>query len=254
MNKETIIFLHGIVGNKNAFKKEMEQLEAHYHCISYNYYYLEDELADLSLEALVEQLYTVFIQNKVKKAHLCALSFGSVVVKAFARKYPEMVATMTLVGGYLCSVPSQWNYHMKKVLEDNRKYDTSNWVRRCAKLLNPNSEHLPEDSEMIFEKFALQVHPEVLVKAFQIQYQFDSKAALSGLETPILWVMGEYDELHKGTLAELKQLVPHVEYNELFHAGHAAHAHQHELFMYLFHDFLKRNPVDWLERKVQLSV
>lgn len=256
MNKESIIFLHGIVGNKNAFKKEMEQLKDNYHCLSYDYYYLEDDLEKVTLDALVEQLYSIFIDHKIRKAHLCALSFGCIVAKAFARKYPEMAATMTLVGGYLCGVPSQWNYNMAQVLEDKSKYETSTWVRRCAKLLNPNSEQLSEDSEMIFEKFALQVHPDILESAFQLQYTFDSKTALSGLETPILWVMGEYDELHKCTLTHLKQFVPHVEYNELLHAGHAAHAHQHELFLLLFHDFLKRNPIHHhlLEEKLQLSV
>ncbi|WP_227939551.1 alpha/beta hydrolase [Alkalihalobacillus deserti] len=81
--------------------------------------------------------------------------------------------------------------------------------------------------------------------------EFDSKAALSQMETPILWVMGEYDELFKGTLTNLKQMNLNVIYKEIKNAGHAAHVHQHKRFMSIFQSFLTK---DKSIKKVEIKV
>jgi 2-succinyl-6-hydroxy-2,4-cyclohexadiene-1-carboxylate synthase len=242
MGRETIIFLHGIVGNKNAFKNEMDLLKDRYHCFAYDFYN-PDELVDkeFSLEFLVDQLYAHFINENIEKAHLCTLSFGCIVASAFAKRYPHMVLSMTFVGGYLCKVPAQYHWNVAHVLEEKVHWEYDKWIEYCASLLNPNSMYLPEDSEKIYQTYALQLEPGIFEQALRIQLEFDSQAALVGSSLPILWVMGEYDELFKGTLTSLPQWIPHVEYRELTRAGHAAHAHQHVEFMSVFQSFLERN-------------
>jgi 2-succinyl-6-hydroxy-2,4-cyclohexadiene-1-carboxylate synthase len=240
LEKETIIFLHGIVGNKNAFKLEMERLENQYHCFAYDFYNPADlEDMEFSLEFLVDQLYSHFIKEKIEKAHLCTLSFGCIVATAFAKRYPDMVMSMTFVGGYLCNVPSQYHWNVERVLAEKEQWEYDKWIEYCASLLNPNSVQLAEDSEKIYRDYALQLEPGIFEQALRIQLEFDSSSALTGIHLPILWVMGEYDELFKSTLMSLHQLIPHVEYYELKHAGHAAHAHQHVQFMSVFQSFLK---------------
>jgi 2-succinyl-6-hydroxy-2,4-cyclohexadiene-1-carboxylate synthase len=242
MEKETIIFLHGIVGNKNAFKKEIEVLKDRYHCIAYDYYNpLELEHKEITLEFFVDQLYAQFIKENVEKAHLCSLSFGCVVASTFAKKYPSMVKSLTFVGGYLCGVPGQFHRNVAHVLEKKHLFEYGFWVQYCARLLNPNTVLIPEDSEKIFQTYALQLKPSVFEQVLRIQHEFDSRSTLAGINLPILWVMGENDELFKGTLVSLHKWIPHVEYRELKNAGHAAHAHQHAQFMRIFQSFLNRN-------------
>lgn len=238
MDKETIIFLHGIVGNKNAFKNEMEMLNNRYNCLAYDFYNPEDlEGQEFSLEFLLDQLYDHFMKEKIEKAHLCTLSFGCIVASAFAKRYPSMVLSLTFVGGYLCRVPAQYHRNVAHVLEVKEQWEYEKWIEYCAGLLNPNSVFLPEDSEKIYRNYALQLEPGIFERALRIQLEFDSSSVLAGSSLPILWVMGEYDELFKGTLNSLHQLVPHVEYRELKQAGHAAHAHQHDQFMSVFSSF-----------------
>jgi len=241
LEKETIIFLHGIVGNKNAFKKEMEALENRYNCFAYDFYNPADlEDKEFSLEFLVDQLYSHFIKESIEKAHLCTLSFGCIVASAFTQRYPSMVLSMTFVGGYLCKIPAQYYQNVEHVLKEKEQWEYDKWIDYCARLLNPNSVHLAEDSEKIYRNYALQLEPGIFEQALRIQLEFDSRSSLAGIHLPILWVMGEYDELFKGTLTSLHQLIPHVEYCELKHAGHAAHAHQHVQFMNVFQSFLKK--------------
>ncbi|GAE26484.1 esterase [Halalkalibacter wakoensis JCM 9140] len=237
MKRETIIFLHGIVGNKNAFKREMESLQGRYQCIAYDLYDLEEGVIP-SMNVFIEQLYQVFDQNNIELAHLCALSFGSVIAQAFAKKFPHLVASMTFVGGYLCNVRSSFNWKLKQLVQEKGYVQHAIWVKKYANWFNPNCRLIQEDSVSIFLKYALQVQPDVLEHSIRLQLEFDSKSALSGLRMPILWVMGEYDELYKSTLVELKKVLPHVQYEELKKAGHVAHIHEHEPFMLLFESFL----------------
>ncbi|WP_368503195.1 alpha/beta fold hydrolase [Alkalihalophilus sp. As8PL] len=237
MEKETIIFLHGIVGNRNAFKREMEVLQAHYHCISYDLYDPKLE-GQFSLEQLIEQLYRIYTKAKINRAHLCSLSFGCIIAKGFARKYPEMVLSMTFVGGYCCKVPSLFDQKLTKVLAIKDRYEYVEWIKLYARLFNPNIPFIAEDSAAIFLNYALQVHPLALEKAIFLQREFDSSAALVTMKMPILWVMGEWDELYKSTLRDLSQFIPHVHYIELKNAGHVAHIHQPEPFMAIFQSFL----------------
>lgn len=244
MEKEYIIFLHGIVGNKNAFKKEIKKLKVQYNCISYDFYCpVELGKNEFSLEFLVDQLYRQYKKNHILEAHLCALSFGSIVASAFAKKYPSMVKSLTFVGGYLCGVPAQIYRNVEHLLEIKHQFTYRDWVKSCSQLFNPNVPMIPEDSEKIFEKYALELEPKVFERVLRMQIEIDSEKVITKLNHPILWIMGEYDELFKETLLRLHHYVPHIEYHELKDAGHAAHAHQHETFMSLFQSFLARNTI-----------
>ncbi|WP_070808152.1 alpha/beta fold hydrolase [Halalkalibacter okhensis] len=236
MKKETIIFLHGIVGNKNTFKREMDVLQERYQCISYDIYDLRGVMP--SLDVFIEQLYQIFVKYSIRQAHICALSFGSIIAQAFACTYPQMVSSMTFVGGYCCRVRSPFNERLTRLVEQKSQYEHQVWLAKYAKMLNPNCSFIREDSESIFYKYALQVDPDGLEKSIRLQLEFDSKAALLRLHMPVLWVMGEYDELYKSTLIEMKKWLPHVHYEEIKNAGHVAHIHEHEQFMALFESFL----------------
>lgn len=240
--KETIIFLHGVVGNKHAFKNEMEELKDQYKLIAYDYYDPDTLGQDhpFSLELLLEQLYSQYKNNGIMAAHLCTLSFGCIPAMAFAKKYPDMVKSLTFVGGYFCNVPSTLHTKRTQLYKEKQELDYKTWLKRYAKSLNPNKKQIHEDSEAIFLKYASMLDPAILEKATKLQLEFDTRNTLKGINLPILWVMGEYDELYKETLFEMKHYVPHVEYEELKKAGHAAHIHQPAQFIYVFKRFLKK--------------
>jgi 2-succinyl-6-hydroxy-2,4-cyclohexadiene-1-carboxylate synthase len=238
--KESIIFLHGIVGNKGAFKAEIDQLKDQYHCISYDFYDANQLGEDhpLSIDTLLDQLYEQFTKNNIQKAHLCALSYGCVVAMAFAQKYLEMVSSLTFIGGYCVDEPSSLRTNMETLLNDRDQYDYKSWVKQYAQKNNPNKKQIPEDSEAIFVKSALYLHPKVFEKACRLQFEFDYKKALKNIKAPVLWVMGEYDHVHKGTLGNLRQHLQDVDYREIKEAGHVAHIHQPAAFLSLYKAFL----------------
>ncbi|MED4532780.1 alpha/beta hydrolase [Metabacillus fastidiosus] len=240
--RETIIFLHGMVGNRNVFKSEIDKLKDEYVCISYDFYKDENFEIDfaLSLDLLIEQLYEQYKSNGVKKAHLCTLSFGCIVATAFYEKYPHMVESLTFVGGYCCHISSGLHTIFTQLLDGKSNMEYRSWLKKCAKAVNPNKKQILEDSEAIFEESALLLHPNVFERAIRLQLEYDLRKGLTKINIPILWIMGEYDELYKETLADLENYIPHVQYREIKRAGHVAHIHQPDQFMTMFTSFLKK--------------
>lgn len=240
--KQNIIFLHGITGNRNAFKKEYEYLKDTYHCHWYEFPGYDKEnlgkSVPFSLDILVDQLHNEYEKAGIQEAHLCTLSFGCLPALAFAHRYPEKVKSLTFSGGY-CNVPSTLRDQTIQLLEQKHEYTHTEWISKFAALLNPNKKEIPEDTEMIFFQNAVMLHPDVFEQAIRIRIEFDSETILSSIKQPILWIMGEYDDLYKSTLYNLNTWVPHVKYKELKGAGHVANIHQPEQFMNEFEKLLQ---------------
>ena len=73
--KETIIFIHGLVGNRRAFKKEQKRFSSSYNIITYDLLGHGDdkgEAIDFSLQRLVDQLLNLYEQEGIKSTYLCA--------------------------------------------------------------------------------------------------------------------------------------------------------------------------------------
>ncbi|WP_336769673.1 alpha/beta hydrolase [Bacillus bombysepticus] len=239
--KQNIIFLHGITGNRNAFQKEYEYLKDTYNCLWYDFPgYGDDTLGEdlpFSLDILVEQLNNEYTKAGVESAHICTLSFGCLPALAFAYKYPEKVDSLTFSGGY-CNVPSQFQTNLTYLLESRGEYTDLDWVKQYGILQNPNNKAIHEDCEAIFFRYGSMLHPNVFEKAVRIQIEFDSENTIKAIKCPILWVMGEYDNLYKGTLYKVKEWAPHVILKELKGAGHVAHIHEPVQFMEEYENFL----------------
>jgi len=242
--KETIIYLHGIVGNQQAFKHQIEELGSKYNCIGYDYVgYSEEELGKnipCNLDILVAQLHQLYQKHNIQKAHLCALSYGCFIATAFAHKYPDNVQSLTFVGGY-CNQESEYIDSLHRLLKEKHECTHSEWLRRYAYATNPNNPDILEDTESIFCTCAEPLHPTIFENAVRMQTEFPSVTYLSAIKQPILWVMGEHDKIHLGTLQNLHVMVPQVQFHILKKAGHVAHIHQPSIFMNLFQSFLIAN-------------
>ncbi|PGK51705.1 alpha/beta hydrolase [Priestia megaterium] len=242
--KETIIYLHGIVGNQQAFKHQIEELGNEYNCIGYDYVgYSEGELGKnipCTLDILVAQLHGIFQTQKIEKAHLCALSYGCLIATAYAYRYPDHVQSLTFVGGY-CNQDSEYIDNLHQLLREKSQYTHFEWLRRYAFATNPNHPEISENTEGIFCACAEPLHPTILENAVRLQTEFPSMEYLSAIKQPILWVMGDLDGIHLGTLYNLHEMVPQVQYHEIRGAGHVAHIHKRQEFMDLFKPFLVTN-------------
>jgi pimeloyl-ACP methyl ester carboxylesterase len=241
--KETIIFIHGLVGNHRAFKKECKLFSPHYNIITYDLLgHGEDkgQAIDFSLERLVEQLSDVYTKEGIKQAHLCTLSYGCYIGILFAHSYPEKVLSLCHIGGHYNN-PSDL-YDVFKKFWDKRDMKYSAWLYQYASTIFPagitSGNPFALISKNIYYRFGLKLHPSIILESLRHRLEFDLKSRLQELTHPILWVMGEYDQLYKSCLVDLKTILPHVLYKEIPLAGHAANLFRPNYFYDLYSRFL----------------
>lgn len=244
-NKETIIFIHGVIGNHAAFKKEFQILSKSYRVISFDLIGYGPGAVGRSipvdLNSFVNQLNNIYDHFGVDSAHLCSLSYGSYITNLFTSIYPEKVLSLCHVGGYYNN-PSELRNVLLQLWEA-RNDDYLTWAKRYSDSFNPIRNNAPYEfikrgRSQCFD-FASKLHPSVLIKSVDIQLNFDIKSIIQNIKHPTLWIMGEDDVLFKSPLYDLTFILPNVKFFEIEKAGHVAHKENPEEFMNLYLNFLR---------------
>ncbi|HJV45331.1 MAG TPA: alpha/beta hydrolase [Bacillota bacterium] len=238
---ETIIFVHGLVGNHQVFSREFESFSSHFHVIAYDYLghggrSLNDK--PFTLPSLVEELHQVYVKTGIRKAHLCSLSFGSYIANVFAYQYPDLVASLCHIGGSFNGGFQLWQAY--KNLWECRDQPYKQWIEQFSQVIAEDHQPNVEKSRSIFERHALTVDPSILYEAVRLRVFYDMRTILSHLHQPMLWVLGQNDPLYQSCLTELFKIVPHVQYVELQDALHVAHIFQPDQFQAEYRSFLHR--------------
>jgi pimeloyl-ACP methyl ester carboxylesterase len=241
--KETIIFIHGLVGNRRAFKKEHKRFSASYNIITYDLLGHGDdkgEAIDFSIQRLVDQLLNLYEKEGIKKAHICALSYGCYISTTFAQMHPEKVLSICHIGGHYNN-PSRL-YNVFQNFWEKRGDEYSSWLSQYASTIFPSgilrANPFAVISRNIYYRFGLQLHSSIIAESLRHRLEFDLKSKLKALPHPILWVMGEHDHLYKSCLFDLKSILPNVLYKEIPLAGHAANLFRPNYFHDLYAKFL----------------
>jgi pimeloyl-ACP methyl ester carboxylesterase len=244
--KETVIFIHGLTGNHRAFKHMFKNNNNDYHYISYDLLgHGEDcgESVDFSIEALVKQLETIYDENNITSAHLCMLSYGCYVGIPFTRKHPEKVKSLCVIGGHYNN-PSDLFSIFNKYNELNID-SYSKWLKTYVQDIFPKRDRLIDKasflSKKIYVHFGLKLHPTVIKQSLAERIVYNLKEDLKHIKQPVLWCMGDQDTLYKSCLYDLHEVMPHVQYNEIKKAGHAANLFQPKRFESIFLSFLKKS-------------
>lgn len=240
--KETIIFIHGLTGTTQAFKKQMEYFSDHFYTFSYSLLgHGEDrgQFVDFTLENLVRQLEDLYIQKELQDAHICSLSYGCYPSTIFAKKWPEKVKSLCYIGGHYNS--SSLLFSIFKVYWKKRHEKYSDWLRQYSHDIYPKGGMLDPYaaiSRKIYYKYGLELDESILKRAVDHRLTYDLRSDIRKLKVPVLWVMGEHDRLYKTSLYDLNTLLPHVVYKEIKHAGHAANLFRPNCFSDLYAEFL----------------
>lgn len=241
--KENIIFIHGLTGTKNAFKKQMDYFAPHFNTYSYNLLGHGDDrgkAVGFTLENLVKQLEDFFEQEGLKEAHICSLSYGCYPSTIFANKWKSKVKSLCFIGGHYNT--SSKLFDVFQHFWETRNEEYSSWLKKYSQAIYPKDRLVDPYSIIstkIYYKFGLQLDGNILRNAIQHRLIYDLRTELTKLTVPILWIMGDHDGLYKSTLTDLEMVVPHVVYKEIKHAGHAANMFRPSCFNDMYGEYLK---------------
>jgi pimeloyl-ACP methyl ester carboxylesterase len=242
-DREVIIFVHGLVGTISGFKREITECGKTYRCIAYNLIGHGDDRGEkkaFTMELLVQQLKEVYETNNITRAHLCCLSYGGYIGTLFSQQYPEYVQSICYIGGHYNN-PSELfdvfhtHYHKKSTTYKS-------WLKAYARAIYPKGKfwdsHYSIVSESIYYKWGLQLEESIIREAIRHRLEIPIKHIIARLQIPVLWVMGERDELYKSCLYDLHEVNPRIRYHEIPSAGHAANVFRPSAFLEQYRGFL----------------
>lgn len=179
---EVIVFIHGLVGNQQVFKHEIEILKEQYRTISYNYLGHGTDIGEeigFTIENLVAQLSVVFESENIQKAHLCALSFGCYIAHAFCDCYPQKVISICNIGGHYNNPSFLFEQFQRSYDEPIHNY--RQWLANYAERVKLDTEQMPNPynrkSKEIFMKYGLLMHPTIIKQSLKIRQQYDLKSS-----------------------------------------------------------------------------
>lgn len=240
--KEAIVFIHGLTGNSRAFKKQLGYFDEDYNTFAYDLIgHGEDKgkPVEFTLERLTGQLEELFEKENIEKGHICTISYGCYPAAIFAARHQEKVASLCFIGGHYNS-----DSPLSAVLKHYWDHDYGSyqeWLKHYSHDLFPKSNLVDPYaiiSTRVYYKYGYDLHEKVLKEAISHRLHYDLRADLMKLHVPVLWIMGDHDQLFKSSIEDLQDVIPHAIYKELPHSGHAASMFRPYAFRRVYENFL----------------
>ncbi len=235
---DTILFLHPAFGDSTVFDKQVEFFKNDYQVITIDFFgHGVHNHHKLTLLDQVDVCYEVLKAENTYRAHLVGVSLGAIFAQGIVDKYPQMVDSVTIVGGYSIHKDNEdiieaqqneirkWFYKMLFSMKKFRDYITrvSAFTKEGQKVFRA--------STMKFRKFSL-------VKMRGADSCF--RTTLDPVAYPLLVIVGKHDlPLTKQAAKDFEKDGHQVE--EFDGAGHCVNLDKPEIFNEIVSKFIKDN-------------
>lgn len=193
---DPLVLVHGIGASHNAWDGVVNNLQARFRCISYD---LRGHGAapvpsvPFTLDDLVDDLERLRARLDLPRMHIAGHSLGGMIGPAYARKYPERVATLSLLST-AAGRTSEDSAKVIGVVERMERDGIGNvletlvdrWYTDAFAEANPNVVRARLDQVM-------STNPEVFLNVFRIYAETEMAPWLKEVNTPSLVLTGELD-------------------------------------------------------------
>ncbi|MGG5460519.1 alpha/beta fold hydrolase [Clostridium sp. B9] len=245
-DKEWILMLHGIGGNLNIFKKQIDRfsenynlllIDLHGHGNSQNHT-LEDmkkRKGKIDFKYICEDIIEVIDELGIDKVNVLGISLGTIVAMQLERFFPNRISTMILGGGIV-------GMNLKSKVCLNLAICTKSFIPRklfykiVAYTSMPCKNH--KLSRNIFLKASEKLDMNECFRWVELMKEHLEKYKYKKSEIKKLFIMGDQDHVF---LPTIKKFVPNGDVVVLKSCGHICNIDSFEAFNNLSLSFLVNN-------------
>jgi 2-hydroxy-6-oxonona-2,4-dienedioate hydrolase len=229
---EPVVFLHGLMGDKDHWETTLEALEPVCRALAPDLPIFDAAQADASIEGLADYVHRFMRALQIDRAVLGGNSLGGHLALELALARPECVAGLILTGssglferGFTRGVPHVPTTEFVRAKMQEVFYDpglvTSAWVESVRRIL-------------VTRPYAVR-----LVHVARSAKRSNLEARLAGIDVPTLLVWGKDDRITPVETAErFRALIPDAELVTIANCGHAAMLEQPLMFNAIVEDWL----------------
>lgn len=248
VSDEWLLFVHGAGGSTRTWKRQIEELGAHYNLLVIDLpghgknSNSSAQFPDYSFLFMAEKVWEVIDHQKINKIHIIGVSLGTVICLQMRNLQPERVLSVIMPGAIVklntkLKLLANLSLALAKVIGYRNFYNLS------AKIMLPRKNHKKSRDVFIKESKALSVAE---FKKWTGLYYNLNKTLLEFFEDkspiPHLLIMGSQDHLFIQPAKEYAVHHSNVQLNVISGCGHVVSIERAEKFNTICLRFLKSLP------------
>jgi len=230
---ESIVFLHGIGGNRHNWRSQIAHFRLRFQAVAWDargYGASDDYSGPLEFRNFSEDLVRLLDALEVERAHMVGLSMGGRILMDFGARFPDRVSSLVIA----CAFPS-FTGGLSQAQQKEFQRLRKERIQRgeplaeiapslCASLLGPAAS---EDARQAVLESILALHPASYLKALEAAETFDRTVEITRIQAPTLLMYGELDRLVTPLLGkEVNALMPKADYDVIGGVGHLINIEQ----------------------------
>ncbi|TCP55437.1 pimeloyl-ACP methyl ester carboxylesterase [Tumebacillus sp. BK434] len=237
-----VIFIHGFAGNSRTWLPQVRMFQKKFRVLLYD---LRghgktggSKVESYDAELYADDLAAMMKSKGITSAHICSLSMGALVAQAFAGKYPQMVRTLTLAGGfyrlpwYFRAVIAPLNRTLTRILPP------SMIVRIGSKVLMPRRRE--QVGRQAFIKASRDLCPREFEKIISFLTSADGGSLCRKLKVPTHLISGEADYWFISQVKKMKEWIHGAKIHLLKGCAHVVTIERFAEFNTLYLEILER--------------
>ena len=242
-----VVFLHGIGGNRTNWEGQLETFSNKFCAVSWDargYGASDDPPQTLKFSDYADDLVRLLDHVKAERAHFVGLSMGGMIIQDFYGRYPERVATLSLVdtssgfGGVPEEVQRDFLARRLEPLEKGLK--PPDIAPGLVEVLVAKNASAAVREQLRASLAALRVEP--YKQALHAIVTTDFRSVLPRISVPTLVIVGEEDSVTPPSASEfLVKNIPGALLMKIPRAGHLTNIEQPETFDSALAAFLDRH-------------
>lgn len=247
---ETIIFLHGIGGNKSNWAAQMAYFaDKGYRAVAWDvrgYGDSDDYEGPFDFEAISADLLRLMDELSVEKAHLVGLSMGGRILMDFAYRYGDRIASLVICGAFpsfgQALSPEQRAEYLrlrKQPLLEGRSF-TELAPKLIASLTGPDA------SESVRESLGdsiRQLRKDSYLKALEAAVYFDRSQEIQSITARTFLLYAQDDRLTPPEMGrDVQALMPRAQMHVLPRCGHLMNLEAPDAFNQVVYEFISKEP------------
>ncbi len=240
---DTIVFLHGIGGNRHAFDAQLSELSRRYRCVSWDMpgYGGSPAMAEMTFAGLSDALAALLDHLDLPSAHLVGHSMGGMVAQTLALARPDRVRSLVLAQttARFGKPGSDWQEQFLdsrlKPLEEGKT--PAQFARELITAMfgDPSRTEAIDQAVATMSPLPADVYRQVLT----CLVGFDLQASLSEIRAATLCLAAEFDQTAPPrTMEKMAAQIPAGRYDCLPGAGHLAYVETPLAFTRAVDEFL----------------
>jgi len=240
----TVLFLHGIGGNRDSFIDQLPRLTRDWRALSWDMpgYGISPAIEPpLTFEALAESVITVLDAEGADGAVLVGHSLGGMIAQETAARFPQRVAGLVLFATSAAFGGKDDKFKDEFLAQRLAPLDAGKTMPEIAEeltkgLFGPNP---PDDARRRAVASMAAIAPEAYRAALRCIVDFNRTDDLARIACPTLVLAAEHDRLAPPkTMERMAARIPGARYRCIAGAGHLANFEQPAAFAAALDEFL----------------